>query len=239
MTTPPSARARKGGADGPTLPRVHAQILSQQILEALRKMILEGELPPGHRLIEMDLAAQMGASRAPVREAIRRLEQDGLVELFPNRGAVVVGVAEEEMAALYETRAAIEAQAFARVARSLAPEQLEELRELVDRMGEQVARGATEELIETDVAFHRLVVQASGYVVLRRMWDSLDSIVRVRTMQALERSAPSSKAFLDDTVEAHAELLEALADGPPARASELVHRHITNVHRRLLEDGRP
>ena len=232
---PSSTRGNKGGTGGPALPRVHAQILSQQILEALRKMILEGDLPPGHRLIEMDLASQMGASRAPVREAIRRLEQDGLVEIFPNRGAVVVGVPEEELAALYVTRAAIEAQAFARAAQNLSPEQLDELRRLVDRMAELVDAGATEELVETDVAFHRLVVDASGYVVLRRVWHSLDSIVRVRTMQALERNAPSSQVFLEDTVRAHAELLEALAEGPPSRAADLVHEHITAVHGRLVE----
>jgi DNA-binding GntR family transcriptional regulator len=237
LTTSSSTRAEEGGAKRPALPRVHAQILSQQILEALRKMILEGDLPPGHRLIEMDLAEQMGASRAPVREAIRRLEQDGLVEIFPNRGAVVVGVAEEELAALYETRAAIEAQAFARAADRLTPEQLEELRTIVARMGELVAAGATEDLVETDVAFHRLVVEASGYAVLRRIWGSLDSIVRVRTMQALERNAPSSRRFMEDTVRAHSDLVDALADGPPERAAQLVHDHITAVHERLLEDA--
>jgi DNA-binding GntR family transcriptional regulator len=199
------------------------------MLEALRKMILEGDLPPGHRLVEMELAEQMGASRAPVREAIRRLEQDGLVEIFPHRGAVVVGVAEDEMGAIYETRAAIEEQAFSRACERITPEQLDELGTLVETMGEHVRSGMTAELIEADLAFHRLVLEASDYAVLRRVWDSLIGIMRVRTMQALERNAPSSRFFLDETVKAHGGLLEALRDGPPSRAARLAREHVSGV----------
>jgi DNA-binding GntR family transcriptional regulator len=205
------------------------------MLEVLRKMILEGDLPPGHRLVEMDLAGQMGVSRAPVREAIRRLEQDGLVEIFPNRGAVVVGIAEDEMGAIYETRAAIEAQAFTRARELITPEQLAELERLVATMGEHVRRGATAEVIDADLAFHRLVLEASGYAVLRRVWDSLDGIMRVRMMQALERNAPSSRYFLDATVSSHTKLLEALRDGQPSRAAELAREHLLGVAARMID----
>ena len=73
------------------LPRAQPRVLRQEVLEALRSDILSGRTKPGSRLLEADIAQRMGVSRAPVREAIRQLEQEGLVEFFPHRGAVVVG----------------------------------------------------------------------------------------------------------------------------------------------------
>src|SRR5688500_1498911 len=81
---------------GLNLQRIQPRVLRQEVLTALRTAILANEITAGSRLLEADVAEQMGVSRAPVREAIRHLEQEGLVEIFPHRGAVVVGLPEAE-----------------------------------------------------------------------------------------------------------------------------------------------
>src|ERR687894_3249082 len=109
------------------LPRVQARVLRQEVLDALRSGILANEIHPGSRLLEVDVANQMGVSRAPVREAIRQLEQEGLVEFFPHRGAVVVGLPEDEIDAIYEMRALIEATAMARAVDRITEDDLKGL----------------------------------------------------------------------------------------------------------------
>ncbi len=92
-----------------------------EVLDALRRAILNDDMKVGTRILEADVAEQMGVSRAPVREAIRQLEQEGLVQFNPHRGAVVLGLPEAEIDAVYELRAVIESRAMARVATTLTP----------------------------------------------------------------------------------------------------------------------
>src|SRR5918998_1914266 len=86
-------------------PLVAPRVLRHDVLDVVRTAILQGQLKPGDRLLEADIASQMGVSRAPVREAVRQLEQEGLVEFLPHRGSTVVGVPDEEIDAIYEMRA--------------------------------------------------------------------------------------------------------------------------------------
>ena len=99
------------------LPLLKPRVLRQEVLSALRTAILAREIKAGSRLLEAEVAARMGVSRAPVREAIRQLEQEGLVEFFPHRGAVVVGLPDAEIDAIYELRAMIEGRATADASR--------------------------------------------------------------------------------------------------------------------------
>lgn len=203
-------------------------------MHELRAAILAGAFPPGGRLIESDIAEQMGVSRAPVREAIRALQQEGLVEIFPHRGAVVVGVSEEELERIYELRALIEQIAFARACETIQPEQLEELAGLIEAMRRQVADAAIDDLIESDIAFHRLIVRASGYRIFARLWESLDGLTRVRTLQSLTFPA-GEEFFLARSAETHAALYEAVKAGDAELARQLVGEHILAVADRVRE----
>ena len=236
MSAQPKSSGSVDKGRGKRLPRLQVRVLSQQLLEALRDAILEGDLPPGHRLVEAEIAQQMGVSRAPVREAIRHLDQEGLVEIFPHRGAVIVGVSEEEFEALYEVRATIEAEAFIRACARITTEQCAVLRALVEEMGQHVEQGETPELIEKDLAFHRAILEVSGYTVLRRVWSSLDGIMRVRTMQAVARPTNVARRFLERTVTSHLQLVEALEQNEPARAAELAREHILGVAREIKKE---
>jgi DNA-binding GntR family transcriptional regulator len=163
------------------LPRVEARNLSDEVFGVLRAGIMSQDLAAGTRLFEVDVAERLGVSRAPVREALRRLEQEGLVESFPRRGAVVVGLPETEIRAVYELRADIESRAFAELAPRITPEQLAELDEiLVGMEGARAARDV-EGVVSADTSFHSRVIEMAGYVLLRRLWSNIDGLIRLRT----------------------------------------------------------
>jgi DNA-binding GntR family transcriptional regulator len=215
--------------DALQLPRVHARVLRQDVLEALRTGILTNRIRPGARLLEVDVATQMGVSRAPVREAIRQLEQEGLVEFFPHRGAVVIGLPEDEIDAIYQLRALIEEQAIARVSQHAAAESVATLDELVARMERALATRDTESLAELDLTFHQAIVELSGFSLLRHIWSSLDGLVRLRSYQTLDRPGRAAEYFLADSATSHAQLVEAIRRGDPVAASAAIRAHILEV----------
>ena len=111
---------------GSTLAPTERRVLRHEVLQTLRTGILAGELVPGTRLREVPLAAEFGVSRGPLREALRQLEQEGLVEFHTHRGAVVVGVADTEIETIYGIRSLLEEQAFASASRVITDDDLEQ-----------------------------------------------------------------------------------------------------------------
>lgn len=235
---PSSRNGGTGGANdsvgAASLPRLRVRVLGDELVKELRAAIVEGAFQPGSRLVEAEIAEQMGVSRAPVREAIRALEREGLVEIFPHRGAVVVGVLEDEMRQIYELRALAEQIAFRRAVENLTDDQLDELESLVDQLDAEAARGQLDQMIEIDLAFHRKVIEASGYRVILRLWDSLAGITRVRTLQALARSE-TADYFLSHSSKFHRELLDALRSGDKETVSTELREHIVGVAQRMTE----
>jgi DNA-binding GntR family transcriptional regulator len=222
---------------GLRLPREQPRVLRQEVLESLRTDILAGGIKPGSRLLEADIAQRMGVSRAPVREAIRQLEQEGLVEFFPHRGAVVVGLPEDEIDAIYELRALIEGKAIERVCLAASAEQIAILDALVWEMQAALTRQDIAEVAELDLRFHRRLVELSGFSLLRHIWTSLDGLVRVRSYQALQLPRRSSAYFLKESVSSHARLVDAIRAGDVALARARIEEHIMEVPARMNEDG--
>jgi DNA-binding GntR family transcriptional regulator len=220
------------------LPRLQPRVLRQEVLGALRARILSRDIPPGTRLLEAEVAGRMGVSRAPVREAIRQLEQEGLVEFFPHRGAVVIGLPDDEIDAVYELRALVEAKAIARACSRAQPGDLASLERIVDEMRGAHERHDIDELAEADLRFHGAIVTLSGFSLLRHVWASLDGLVRVRSYQALDRPGRAAEYFLRGSIASHADLIEAIRGGDPDRAGDLVRRHILEVPEWLRKDGR-
>jgi DNA-binding GntR family transcriptional regulator len=220
-------------ADPFPLPRVHHRVLRQEVLTALRAGIVSNEIPVGTRLLEAELSTRMGVSRAPIREALRQLEQEGLVESFAHRGVVVVGVPDDEIDALYELRATIEAKAIARACVAATDEDLVLLRALIDEMRLAVEQWDIDSVAEIDLRFHGAIVSLSGFSLLRKSWSSLDGLVRVRSYQALDRPGPSAAYFRRDSIASHERLADAIAARDPDRAASLVREHILEVAERL------
>lgn len=219
------------------LPRVQPRVLRQEVLVALRAAILNSEIAPGARLLEADVAARMGVSRAPVREAMRQLEQEGLVESFAHRGAVVTGLPEDEVDAIYELRALIETKAIERVCRTATPEQIATLDALVAEMQQARSRKDTAEVAELDLRFHGRLIELSGFSLLRHIWSSLDGLVRVKSYQAVHRPGRSAAYFLREAVSSHATLVDAIRLGDAALAMARIQEHILEVPARLHDES--
>ncbi len=220
-----------------TLPRVQHRVLRQEVLAALRTAILSNEIPVGSRLLEAEISSQMGVSRAPVREALRQLEQEGLVESFAHRGVVVVGLPEDEINAIYELRALIEAKAIARACMAATDADITSLRGIVGQMRGALAHRDIDEIAEVDLRFHGAIVELSGFSLLRKIWSSLDGLVRVRSYQALERPGRSAQYFLTDSIASHERLVEAIESRDAVAAAALVREHILEVASRLHEEA--
>lgn len=203
--------------------------LYEEAYSALRDAILSGRLVPGERIVEAEIARQMAISRAPIREAIRKLERDGLVQYLPRRGAVVVKLSRDEVRDIYYLRAHLEAYAVRLAAVRRTPADVAALDELLLRMRECAARDDLPELIAADVEFHASLCRASGSKRLYQLWDSLNphSWTLLTSLKATGYT-PSQIA------ERHAPLLEALRAGDPQRAEDEVRRHITELADNVL-----
>lgn len=224
---------------GLNLKRIQPRVLRQEVLGALRSAILAGDIPVGTRLLEAEVAASMSVSRAPVREAVRHLEQEGLVEIFPHRGAVVVGLPETEIDAIYELRAVIEGRATAAAIDKLGDAEIDRLDALIDEMRVAIKQHEIEAIAEIDLRFHGLIVEWSGMTLLRHIWSSLDGLVRVRSYQALDRPGATARYFLKNAASSHVDLVSALRSGDAEAAATMARQHVLEVPTMLAGLERP
>ncbi len=218
-----------GTGTGLNLRRIQPRVLRTEVLEALRVAILAGDIPAGSRLLEADVAERMGVSRAPVREAIRHLEQEGLVEIFPHRGAVVVGLPEAEIDAIYELRAVIELRATASAISVVGDEEIGQLEALIDEMSGAIKTRQIDSIAEIDLRFHGLIVEWSGMTLLRHIWSSLDGLVRVRSYQALDRPGATAQYFRKNAAASHTAIVDALRAGDAEAAADVARQHVLEV----------
>jgi DNA-binding GntR family transcriptional regulator len=192
--------------------------LREAVYDALTEMIITRELQPGVHLVESELAAQLGVSRQPVREALQRLQTEGWVDLRPALGAFVHVPTDAEADQLLAVRTLLEAESARLAAQSATPEQVEQLWE-VQRTGEKALVDDDQEgLVAANAALHAHVVAMSGNTVLADLIASVDRRVRWYYL-------PIARARGKDAWDEHAELIDAIAGRNSSRAAELMHRH--------------
>jgi DNA-binding GntR family transcriptional regulator len=194
-----------------------------------KELILTGELPGGTLISEGEIAERVQVSRTPVREAFLRLESEELLALHPKRGAVVVPVPPGEAADVLELRLALEGAAAGRLARTGLPVTDDErLRGLIDRQRTLAAAADIGGFAETDEAFHRGIVEASGNRLAARFYATLGDRQRRMSVLALG-PRPERLPLLADEHEA---LLAHLREGDTAAFSEALLSHLTETHGR-------
>ena len=193
-------------------------MLGQQIREILLERIFKGELQPGDRIVELQLANELGTSQAPVREALRELQSLGFVEHEPYRGTRVRRITEEELAEIFPVRAALEELA-AQEAASRLNGRVEELEREFEAMRAAARREDLQDLAGHDARFHRLIVEAAENKVLLDLWKTLRVEARVVV------TALKTDIDLDELAEMHRPLLEALAEGSPEKAGRALRYH--------------
>lgn len=149
--------------------------LSDQVYEELRSSIICSNLLPGEKLVELDIAAQMGTSQGPVREALQRLERDGLVERRARSASYVTSISADEMFELFSVRSAVEGFAIRRAAQQITPEQCVYLESLIREMEEAGKREDMIMLAEYDMRFHHSIIEVAKSAGLLRVWVTLSS----------------------------------------------------------------
>jgi phosphonate utilization transcriptional regulator len=213
---------------------VKQQSLTSLVQREIERRILGGELVPGAKLNEAELAAAMGISRGPVREAFRALEHAGLVHTEKNRGVFVRQVSLEEANEIYEVRAALEAQIGRLAAQRVRPEQLERLRGIVKRMHTVVRSRDPDAYFPLNLEFHETLAEACGNRALatnyRRVVNELNLYRREAIMRNVEIIPVSTKE--------HAAIVEAVAKGDPALAERLLYAHVIDSRARLHANER-
>lgn len=201
------------------------------IASRIRERIIDGTFAPGSPLGEAQLAARLGVSRGPVREAMQRLIQEGLLTNRRNRGVCVVSLGEKDIADVYFARSVIEKEAARILIRSDGVAAFGELEDLAARMSE--AAGAVEwaELTNLDLRFHETLVGASGSGRLVRMFGTLVAETRICLSQ-LEPAYPAHERL----VEEHRSLLAAMRRGDETKTLDLIEKHLADAVRDLREN---
>jgi DNA-binding GntR family transcriptional regulator len=219
---------------------VQPRNLSDEVHGQLRAAILTQDIQAGTRLYEAALATSLGVSRAPVREALRQLEQEGLVHSYPRRGAIVVTLPEDEIEAFYALRADIEARAFARATQHITDEDVDALQETLDDLRVALDRRDVDAITAADLRFHSAVLDLSGFTLLRRVWSSLEGPLRLRVIQFTEASIAAHQPSPPESERyPHSVLLDALRARDPEAAAVAARGHVIDVQEsiRALADA--
>ncbi len=194
---------------------------SERAYRRLKQLILDNEIAAGSQMLELEAAARLGMSRTPVREAMVRLEQEGMVELRPRHGMRVLPISPDALAEIYEILTALEGMAAEAAARKGAsPEQLAALQEAVDEMEEALAADDLLRWSQADARFHRQLVELAANRRLAAIVEQVsDQAHRARLTTLRLRPKPTSSN------RDHAALVQAIRDRKPAEAREIHEQH--------------
>lgn len=213
------------------LAQLQSTSLTRLVAESIEDMILGGELVPGSKLNEMALAQRFGISRGPLREALRTLEESGLVRQEKNRGAHVRKIALTEAADLYDVRAGLDATAGRLLALRLTPEQLHTLRQMTDAMRE-VKSADIDRFHELNLSFHDCIVAMTGNQVLVEQYRKLCKLLALFRRRNL--LAPMA---IPHFAEEHSVIVDRLAARDAAGAAQALFDHAQGGKARMLRDG--
>jgi DNA-binding GntR family transcriptional regulator len=200
------------------------------IMQQVGEMILQGQLAPGDRLNELALSRRLNVSRAPLREAVRGLEQMGLLEIVPNRGVLVRQVSMKDALDLYDLRAALFRGAARLAARRAVPDAMAQLRQSNAAMREAAAAGRFADYYARNLNFHTALMAAGGNAPMARAYDQA-----VKGLHLFRRRALVQPAQLDLSLQEHEDLLAAIAAHDAAAAGEAAERHIMLGRDRMLD----
>ncbi len=203
---------------------VRRQSLHEQAIDRLRDMIVEGELGPGARLVEIDICRQLEISRTPLREALKVLASEGLIELLPNRGARVTRVSVEQVGELFEAIAGIEGMAAELACRRMTQDDLDRLKEMHEQITRLHGEQRRHEYFQLNHQIHEIVVRLAGNRVLAETHAKL--LARARRIRYM---AILSTARWDEALGEHVDFMNALIAREAQRAGEIWRRHVART----------
>lgn len=198
--------------------------LRGQVFDKIRSDILNGKYKRGEELVESSIGKELGISRTPVREAIRQLELEGLVQLVPNKGAFVTGISEKDVRDIYLIRARLEGLAARMAAKNITPELLGAMEETVVLSEYHAKKEHYEQVCEMDSKFHKLLYKASGSRILEHtLTDFHQYVQRVRMASIMK------KRRMEKSNDEHDAILTAIREHDEEKAELVATRHISNT----------
>lgn len=203
--------------------------LRDVVFNTLRQGILMGELKPGERLMEIHLANKLGVSRTPIREAIRKLELEGLVIMIPRRGAEVANITEKSLRDVLEVRRALDALAVELACDRITEEEIEMLHAACKEFEQATKSRNTNVIAKADVKLHDIIVAATGNQRLVQLVNNLaEQMYRYRFEYLKDDSRHAT------LIEEHRDIYESLVARNKEAASEAVKRHIDNQKQSIM-----
>lgn len=203
--------------------------LRDVVFNTLRRAILKGELKPGERLMEIALADKLGVSRTPIREAIRKLELEGLVVMAPRKGAKVASITERDLNDVLEVRKGMEVLAISLACKRITGEELEKLESIERNFQSLIESGNLTELAEMDVKFHDTIYQATNNQRLVQLLNNLREQMYRYRMEYLK-----DIAVRRTLAEEHKAICEALRGRDESKAQNYVSVHIDNQQKAIM-----
>ncbi|MDR1616305.1 MAG: GntR family transcriptional regulator [Syntrophomonadaceae bacterium] len=204
--------------------------LRELVLDTLRAAIINGNLHPGERLMEIQLADELGVSRTPVREALRKLELEGFIVMTPRKGAYVVDMSLKDVVNVFEIRAALEGLAAALAAERITEEEIEYMEKLLAEKNEAVSQMDISRVISVDTRFHDALYAASRNDKLLGIVNNLrDQIQRFRT------ASLAYPGRMQQSLREHRLILEAIQSRNSELSRQAAQEHVENAENGLLE----
>jgi DNA-binding GntR family transcriptional regulator len=215
------------------VPFLKRENLRDAVIRLIEEALLMGELSPGSRIVEAELARQAGISRGPVREAIQQLVGEGVLVQYPSRGTFVVQWTPQAVGEAYTLRAVLERLAIQEAAKRATPEDIAQLQAIVDEMAVHARDGDNRALVRLDVRFHEHLYALSGHSLLQEVLARLR-----RRLYALMGMDEGYMLHKDEMARDHQRIVDALRAGDPALAGEVISAHILAVGAEVVEQVR-
>jgi DNA-binding GntR family transcriptional regulator len=197
--------------------------LTAIIFERVREDILNGKYANGDKIVEAKLAEELGVSRTPVREALKQLELDGLVESMPNRGVIVKGITDQDIEDIYTIRLAIEAIAARWAVERMDDSEVEQLKEIYDLMEFYTFKEDVEKTFELNTKFHETMYRGTKSRYLEHVLKDFQLFIKSTRNESLK-----SEGRIDRALEEHKFILDSFLNRDPERAVDAIVNHIVN-----------
>ena len=207
--------------------------LRDVVFNTLRQAILTGEMKPGERLMEIHLANKLGVSRTPIREAIRKLELEGLVIMIPRRGAEVAQITWKSLKDVLEVRRALDVLAIELACDRMTQEELQQLYHACEKFAEATKTKDAREIAEADVALHDLIVASTRNNRLIQLVNNLAEQMYRYRFEYIKDSSQHSRL-----VQEHKEICSGIVNGDKEKALEAIEAHIDNQEIAVLNQIR-
>ena len=197
--------------------------LRDVVFNTLREAILKGELKPGERLMELQLAAKLGVSRTPIREALRKLELEGLVNMVPRKGAEVADITEKSLRDVLEVRKALEELSVQLACEKITEEEIEELKRVAERFKDTLDDQDVTKIAEADVAFHDVIYTATDNQKLILLLNNLREQMYRYRVEYLKKEEAYPQLIAE-----HEELIDNISKRNKEEATRIMCEHIDN-----------